>query len=167
MQLSWEYLPYLQNFFQLNFLFSGLEVSSQTLLVARLGFFIMSIGGLVYVTLRVVIRLLDCVHAFLSGLGTLPRSFFLLLILVIPLSPESLGSKWMGYLLLMMALFGLSALGVFAIVIWRHGIDQTLRLVEYLRSKKSGKGPVCEPHPHVSEDNLLRSTMAPPMKGAL
>lgn len=168
MQLSWENLPYLQNFFQLNFLFSGLEVSSQTLLAARLGFFIMSIAGLGYLTLKIVIRILDCVYAFLSGLGTLPRSFFLLLILVIPLSPESLGSKWMGYLLLVMALFGLSALGAFALVIWKHGIDQTLRLLAFLRSRKPQEREACDAPLHpVPEDNLVRQPMAPPIKEAL
>ncbi len=167
MQLSWENLPYLQNFFQLNFLFSGLEVSSQTLLAARLGFFVMSIAGLGYLILKVAIRILDCVYAFLSGLGTLPRSFFLLLILVIPLSPESLGSKWMGYLLLVMALFGLSTLAAFALVIWKHGIDQTLRLLTFLRSRKPHEKEAGQTSPHVPQDNLLRQPMAPPIKEAL
>ncbi|MDQ1240571.1 MAG: type transport system permease protein, partial [Thermodesulfobacteriota bacterium] len=81
MQSVWESLAYLQNFFQLNFLFSGLEVSSNTVLVARLSIFLISLVGVVYVGLRIIIRILDCIHAFLSGLGSLPKSFFLLLIL--------------------------------------------------------------------------------------
>jgi len=164
MQLSWEYLPYLQNFFQLNFLFSNLEVSSQTLLCARLGFFIMGIAGIGYVALKISIRLLDCLHAFLAGLGALPRSFFLLLILVIPLSPESLGSRWMGYILLVMAILGLSVLSAFALVIWKHGVDQTLRLLEYVRVRKSGDGQGYYSPRDVPEDNLVRPTMAPPIK---
>ena len=166
MQIPWEYLPYVQNFFQLNFLFSGLEVSSQTVLLARLVFFMMSIGGIGYLTLKISIRLLDCLYAFLAGLGALPRSFFLLLILVVPLSPDSIGSKWTGYLLLVMAVFGMSVLAAFALVIWKHGIDQTMRLLEYIRSRKSHKDEEYFSPRQVPEDNIVRPAMAPPIKEA-
>ncbi len=166
MQIPWDYLPYVQNFFQLNFLFSGLEVSSQTLLLARLGFFLMSIAGLGYAALKISIRLLDCLHAFLAGLGALPRSFFLLLVLVIPLSPDSIGSKWMGYIILVLAMLGLAALSALALVIWKHGIDQTVRLLDYVRARKFSNTQQSFCPANVPEGNLVRPPMAPPVKEA-
>jgi len=166
MPFFWESLAYLQNFFQLNFLFSGLEVSSYTVLAARLTIFIMSLAGSVYVAFKIIIRLLDCVHAFLSSLGSLPKSFFLLLILVVPLSSDSLGAKWIGYMLIVLSLLGISALGALALVLWKHGVDQTLRLINSLRFRKEQPDADDSDLPNFSRDGLVRSMMAPPMTAA-
>lgn len=166
MHFVWESLAYLQNFFQLNFLFSGLEVSSYTVLFARLTIFMISLVGSVYVALRIIIRILDCMHAFLSSLGSLPKSFFLLLILVVPLSSDSLGAKWMGYLLIVLSLLSISALGALALVLWKHGVDQTLRLINSLRFRKDQPDSSSSDVPDFSRDGLVRSMMAPPMTAA-
>jgi hypothetical protein len=166
MQSVWESLAYLQNFFQLNFLFSGLEVSSNTVLVARLSIFLISLVGVVYVGLRIIIRVLDCIHAFLSGLGSLPKSFFLLLILVIPLSSDSLGAKWMGYMLIVLSLLGISALGSLGLVLWKHGVDQTLRLINSLRLRKDDAVRTVSDVPEFSRESVVRSMMVPPMTAA-
>ncbi|HMK36507.1 MAG TPA: hypothetical protein VK463_15645 [Desulfomonilaceae bacterium] len=135
MQKIVEMLPYVQNFFQLNFLFSGLEVSSTSILIARVLTFIVFGMGAAWALFRIVMKLLDCVQTFLQALGPLPRSFFLLLLLVIPLSTDSLGAKWIGYILLVACLLGLASTAALILVLWKYGVDQALRLIDTFRSR--------------------------------
>ncbi len=150
MHIPWEGLAHLQNFFQLNFLFSGLEVSSLAMFIARTTVFILFGAGLLYVGFRVAIKCLECLQTLLTSLGTLPKSFFLLLILVIPLSTESLGAKWIGYILLVLCLLGTAVSGLLALVAWKYGVDQALRLLSFFRrqmevpqpSEPEARGPL-------------------------
>ena len=57
MQIPWDGLAHLQNFFQLNFLFSGLEVSSQSIFLARVTVFTLMGAGLIYGGFRVAIKI--------------------------------------------------------------------------------------------------------------
>jgi hypothetical protein len=89
---------------------------------------------LIWVTFRIVMKALDCLQAFLAGVGQLPRSFFLLLLLVIPLSADSIGAQWIGYMVAALSLLGLAAVGVLVVVAWKYGVDQALRLVDHVRA---------------------------------
>ncbi|MCX5863254.1 MAG: hypothetical protein WCG29_03460 [Desulfomonile sp.] len=163
MQIPWDNLVHVQNFFQLNFLFSGLEVSSNTLLLARLSAFLVFGGGLIWGAFKIVVKILDCVQAFLAGLGSLPKSFFLLLLLVIPISSDSLGAKWTGYILLVMSLFGLAASGALALVLWKYGVDQALRLIKSLRFQHQEEPAIRPVNTALPPDNIVRPLMDPPV----
>jgi hypothetical protein len=137
MQVPWEALAHIENFLQLNFLFSGLEVSSTAIFLARIVTSLVFGAGLMWVLFRIIMKILDCLQTFLGSIGTLPKSFFLLLLLVVPLSSDSIGAKWVGYLLLVLSLLGLGALGVLVLVLWKYGVDQALRLINNLRAKST------------------------------
>jgi hypothetical protein len=141
MSTPWDGLAHIQNFLRLDFLFSGLEVSSEFLFAARALVFAVLAVGIVVALLKIVLKALDCVQTFLAGLGRLPRSFFLVLLFVIPLVPESLGAKWAGYILMLVLLFGLALTGLLAVVLWKYGVDQTLRLIDNLRRRSSDGSP--------------------------
>lgn len=160
MPMNWDALPHLQSFFQLNFLFSGLEVSSTYILFARVTAFIVFGAGSVWALFRIAMKLLDCIQTFLQALGPLPKSFFLLLILVIPLSSDSLGAKWIGYILLVMCLLGLAGTVTLVLVLWKYGVDQALRLITTLRSRGE-KAEVHEQESSLPPDNIItgRSNM--------
>jgi hypothetical protein len=134
-------IPYLQSFFQLNFLFSGLEVSSATVLTARVGMFAILGAGALWAAFKIIVKILDCVQTFFGVLGPLPKSFFLLLILVLPLSPESIGARWIGYILLVASIFGLACAGILLVILWKYGVDQALRVVGLFSSPSRGQQP--------------------------
>jgi hypothetical protein len=132
--MPWDGLPHLQNFFQLDFLFSGLQVSSTEIFLARLAVLLIFGAGLMWVCFKILMKVLDCVQTFLGSLGSLPKSFFLLLLLIIPLSTDSLGAKWIGYILLVLCLLGLAGTSVLVVVLWKYGVDQALRLINSFKS---------------------------------
>jgi hypothetical protein len=133
--IPWDALPHLQNFFQLDFLFSGLQVSSTEIFLARLAVLLIFGAGLLWVGFKLIMKVLDCVQTFLGSLGSLPKSFFLLLLLTIPLSTDSLGARWIGYILLVLCLLGLAGTSVLVVALWKYGVDQTLRLINSFRSR--------------------------------
>jgi len=130
-------LPYLQSFFQLNFLFSGLEVSSGIVLAARICIFALFGSGLLWASFKIIVKILDCLQTFISVIGPLPKIFFLLMILVVPLSPDSIGARWTGYILLVAAILGVTCSGILLIILWKYGVDQALSMVRNLRYKQS------------------------------
>ncbi|MFH1113285.1 MAG: hypothetical protein V1792_05140 [Pseudomonadota bacterium] len=134
MQVPWEGLAHVQNFFQLNFLFSGIEVSSTAVFASRMAVLLLFGGGVVWGGFKIVIKVLDCLQTFLAGVGTFPKTFFVLLLLVIPLSSDSLGARWIGYLLVVLSVLGLAALGVLILVLWKYGVDQTMRLIDTMKT---------------------------------
>jgi len=134
MKLTWADLAHAENFLQLNFLFTGLEVSSTAVFLARVATLLVFGAGLIWVIFKITLKTLDCLQAFLAGIGQLPRSFFLVLLLVIPLSADSIGARWMGYIVLALSLLGLGAVGVFVVVLWKYGVDQAMRLISRVRS---------------------------------
>jgi hypothetical protein len=154
MPINWDALPQIQNFFQMNFLFSGLEVSTTYILFARVATFIVFGVGFVFAVFKIVMKLLDCVQTLLHVLGPLPKSFFLLLVFVIPLSGDSLGAKWIGYILLVMCLLGLAITVALVLVLWKYGVDQALRLIDTLRSRGT-KPEVPERESSLPPDNVL------------
>lgn len=139
MNILWEALPYVQNFFQLNFLFSGLEVSSATVLAGRSVVLILLGGGLLWALFRLTMKFLDCIQTLLANLGHIPWVFWLLLLLVVPWSRESLGSKWIGYILIVLALVALALCGVLAMVCWKYGVDQALRLINRFGARQQAR----------------------------
>ncbi len=149
-------LPYLQSFFQLNFLFSGLEVSSGTVLVARVAMFAVLGAGVLWATFKIIVKILDCFQAFLGILGPLPKSFFLLLILVIPLSPDSIGARWIGYILLVAAMLGVACSGILLIILWKYGVDQALRIMRFF-GPRSPESPRFSQQPFHPENVVIDS----------
>ena len=145
MNVPWEGLAHLENFFQLNFLFSGLEVSSTAVFAARLAALLVFGGSLVWAAFKIAMKVLDCLQTFVGRVGTFPKTFFVLLLLVIPLSADSLGARWIGYILLVMSALGLAVLGVLVLVLWKYGVDQTLRLIENVRTRSYVKPPAVQP----------------------
>jgi len=131
--IPWQELDHLRNFFRLEFLFSGLEVSSGVVSVARILVLALVCGGLLWAALRIILKTLECVQTFLAGLSKLPSAFFLLLILIAPLSPDSLGARWTGYILLILAIVSLAATAVVLVVSWKYGVDQALRFINTIR----------------------------------
>lgn len=134
-----EILSLIQNFVQLNFLFSGLEVSSSTVLATRLLALVLFGGGLLWIGFKLAMKALDCLQTLLASISTLPKMFYLVLLFVVPLSSHSLGAQWVGYLLLVAAVLGIAALGVLGLVVWKYGVEMALRLVSGLSGDRSSK----------------------------
>ncbi len=134
MYLSWDSLTHLQNFFQLDFLFSGLEVSSAAVFAARLLVFILFGAGILWGLLKIILKSLDCVQTFLGSLNRLPWTFFLLILLAFPVSDGSLGARWTGYILMVLGLLAVAATSAFMVVLWKYGLDQALRFIRSFRS---------------------------------
>jgi hypothetical protein len=135
MSFPWEIVQYLQNFFQLSFLFSGLEISSSTLIIARLSVFIVSLAFFGWFITKIGVKALDLVQTFITCLTRLPKSFFLFLLLAIPLSSESIGAKWIGYIFVILSILILGCFLVLLLVVWRYGIDHAMRLINVLKKK--------------------------------
>ncbi len=155
MNIPWEGLPHIENFLQLNFLFSGLEVSSSSIFAARIAALLVFGAGLLWAVYRIIMKSLDCLQTLFTSLGPIPKSFFLLLLLVIPLSPDSVGAKWLGYLLFALLLVVLVACATLALVLWRYGVDQALRLLNSVRRRTESPGPV-ERESTLPPDNIIR-----------
>ncbi len=141
MSSLWEVVAHIQSFFRLDFIFSGLEVSSNVLFAARVLTLVVIGGGVIYAVFQIPIKILDCIQAFASSLGNFPGSFFLVLLLVLPLSPDSLGAVWIGYILLALSLFGVAAVIAALIVLWKHGTDQLVRVIRTIKSGPDRAGP--------------------------
>jgi hypothetical protein len=139
MSLPWEIISYLQSFFQLQFLFSGLEVSSAAVFAARVLVLLVFGLGALWMAFRIVMKVLDCMQTLLASLAPVPKTFYVLLFLVIPLWPDSAGAKWMGYILLVLALTGLGLLGVLTVVLWKFGVEHAIRLINTLRDREQGR----------------------------
>jgi hypothetical protein len=133
MQFPWQLVQSMQDFFQLNFLFSGLEVSSTTMIAARIVVFILSLISLSWFGYRIVIKLLECVQEFLKSTAPIPKSFFIFLFLAVPLSSDSIGAKWIGYILLVLGLIGAILAGALLLVVWKYGVDHALKLINFVR----------------------------------
>ena len=133
MHLPWDSLTHLQNFFQLDFLFSGLQVSSAAVFVARLLVLILFGAGVLWGLLKIILKSLDCVQTFLGNLNRLPWTFFLLILLAFPLSDGSLGARWTGYILMVLGLLAVAATSAFMVVLWKYGLDQALRFIRSFR----------------------------------
>lgn len=160
MQMPWDMLSHLESFFKLGFLFSGLEVSSTSVFLARVAVFLVFCAGIAWIVFRIVIKVLECVQAFLGSIGSLPRSFFLLLLLAVPLSSESIGAKWIGYLIVVGALITLSLVGAMVLVLWRYGVDQALRFINTFmnrdeRPRASGGSAAAPTYDSHSETELV------------
>lgn len=138
MTFLWEIIAYLKNFFQLQFLFSGLEVSSTALFAARVLVFLAFGLGALWMAFRILMKILDCIQTLLASLAPVPKTFYLLLFLALPLWPDSAGAKWMGYILLVLGLIGLGLLGVLSLVLWKFGVEHAIRLINTLRNRGQG-----------------------------
>lgn len=159
MQAVWELMGQLERFFQLNFLFSGLEVSSTVILMARLSTLVIFGIGLIWCVFSALMRVLDCVQTLLSNLGPLPKSFFILLLFIIPLSPDSLGGMWIGYILLTLTVMGLALSLAVIIVAWKYGIDQTLRFIHNLRGRGWTESSESDERVGSVPENIIRPTV--------
>lgn len=156
MQTLWELMGQLERFFQLNFLFSGLEVSSTVILMARMATLVIFGTGLIWALFSVVMKLLDCIQTLLGNLGPLPKSFFILLLLIMPLSPDSLGGRWIGYILLTLTIMGLALSSTMIIISWKYGIDQTLRFINNLRGRPRTEERKNEEETSFVPENIVR-----------
>jgi len=163
MNMPWDGLAYVQNFIRLDFIFSGTEVPSSWVLAARFAFLVLFGGGLVWVAYRIVWKVLDCVQTLLTGVVHLPKSFFLVLLLVIPLSPDSLGARSVGYMLALFFVLAVVAAVGLVFVLWKYGVDQTLRLVHALKNRSD---TTAERHATSSSppENIVTQ---PPVEGGL
>ncbi len=138
MQPISETLSQLQIFFQLNFLLTGLELSSMWVFIIRSLVFLTCLIGFVWGLFKIALKMLDVVQALVSALGPLPKSFFLLLLLVLPLSDNSIGGRWIGYILLTLSASVLTIAAALTVTMWKYGVDQTLRVINFFRSKSRG-----------------------------
>lgn len=155
MQLNLDALPHIQNFFQLNFLFSGLEISSSWVFVVRIGAFLLFSSFFIWTTFKIIIKLIDCIQTLFQALSHFPKSFFVLLLLVIPLSGDSLGAKWIGYILLAICLLGTALLGIVGLVIWKYGVDQALKFINTIRSRSEKEAPKIHNSDIFPPDNVV------------
>ena len=172
MNMPWETLSQLENFFQLGFLFTGLEAASTTVLLTRITVFLVVVVGVSWIAYRIVIKVLECLQAFLASIGSLPRSFFLLLLLALPLSSESIGAKWIGYLMIVGGLITLALVALLALVLWKYGVDQALRFVNTFRGRgevdreSRSETAAMPPYNSRSEDELIpKQTEFSPQNG--
>ena len=76
MGISWDSLAHLKSFFLLDFLFSGIQVSSVAIFTARLLILVLLTGGLIWAAVKILLKTLDCLQTFLGGVSRLPWSFF-------------------------------------------------------------------------------------------
>ena len=111
-------------------------------------------------------------QAFLASIGSLPRSFFLLLLLALPLSSESIGAKWIGYLMIVGGLITLALVALLALVLWKYGVDQALRFVNTFRGRgevdreSRSETAAMPPYNSRSEDELIpKQTEFSPQNG--
>lgn len=137
MTIPSEMLGHLESFFQLGFLFSGLEVSSSSVFLVRVVVFLSLVAALIWTAFKIIMKLLECVQAFLSSIASLPRGFFLLLLLVLPLSQGSIGAQWIGYLIVLGGCIALALVGVLILVLWKYGVEQALRFINTLRATEN------------------------------
>ncbi len=137
MPFPWEIIDQLRTFFQLDFIFTGLETSSAVVLAARLAVFALFGGGLIWALVKIVLKALECLQTLITTLAKLPAVFYLLLILVLPLSPNSVGAQWIGYIVLVTCVFGLAGVALLALVMWKYGVDRMLDLISSLRRDSS------------------------------
>jgi hypothetical protein len=108
--------------------------------------------------------MMDCVQTLFASLAPVPKLFYLILFLAIPLAPDSIGARWIGYILLVLALLGLALLAVLVLVLWKYGVEQALRLITTLRSRSAESRHETKPGP-VVPDNVLRPVVdAPPVR---
>lgn len=161
MMAPWEALPQIRNFLQLDFLFSGLEVSSTAIFAARAATLLILAAAVAFGAFRIVMKILDCLQTFLDSVTRLPKSFFILLILVIPLSADSLGARWSGYIVLAISVAALALLSALLMVIWKYGVDQTLRLMERIRPAGRASEPA-DREAQMPPENTYRPLMDPP-----
>jgi hypothetical protein len=160
MPLNFDIIPYLQHFLQLNFLFSGIEVSPTYVLLARLAFFIVLGIGLSLALFHIAMKILDCLQTLIQTLGHMPKSFFLLLILVVPLFPDSIGARWMGYILLMACVFALTLAAAVLLVLWKYGVDQAVRFMSHIRAR-GAKSEVARTEPRGRDEEADPPIMSP------
>ena len=160
MNTAWQDLDHLQRFFQLDFLFSGLEVSSTFVMVVRTVMLVLVVGGVGWAVVRLSLKILDCVQTFLGGLTKLPGSFFFALLLIAPLSADSLGARWAGYILLVACLLALAVIGTLLAVAWKYGVDQALRLVRNFRRDEKREKNARPAHSGPAE-NIVGPSMDP------
>lgn len=157
MQPVWETLSQLQGFFQLNFLLTGLELSSVWVFVLRSLVFLTCLIGFVWGFFRIALKMLDVIQALVSALSPLPKSFFLLLLLVIPFPDNSLGGKWIGYILLTLSGTALVIGVALTVTMWKYGVDQTLRVINFFRSKSRHNEESGPNHQYFTEN--VKSTL--------
>ncbi len=147
MNFPWPIIQYMQDFFQLNFLFSGLEVSSTVLIITRIIVFSLTLGFASWFLFKIIIKILECFQEFIKGVAPIPKSLFLLIFLAVPLSAESIGAKWIGYIMLILLLIALAGIAVLLIVVWKYGVDQAMRLINYVK----GQAPVEHAEPAIQD----------------
>ncbi|MGC8602335.1 MAG: hypothetical protein ACP5VS_01460 [Desulfomonilaceae bacterium] len=135
MQSISETLSQLQIFFQLNFLLSGLELPSMLIFIIRSLVFLTCLIGCVWGVLRIALKMLDVFQALVTTLGPLPKSFFLLLLFILPLSENSIGGRWIGYILLTLSTAVFAIATALTVTMWKYGVDQTLRVINFFRAK--------------------------------
>jgi hypothetical protein len=129
MQSIVQILQSLQTFFQLNFLFSGTETSSIVLLSVRIGVFILALIAFTHALVTISVKFLECVSALFKAVAPIPKSFFLFLVLIAPLSNDSLGGKWGGYILITFMMVGFIMMLGLIVLVWKHGIDYALKMI--------------------------------------
>lgn len=130
-------MAHIQNFFRLDFLFSGLEVSSTVMFFSRLAAFLLFGAGIVWGLFKIILKLLDCLETFSQTLSRLPGSFYLALLFVVPLSPNSIASQWIGYIILALCLLAAAVAIGGTLALWKYGVDQTIRLFDTIRLRAS------------------------------
>lgn len=135
MNALWEIFSQLQVFFQLNFLLTGLELSSGWVFLIRSLVFLTCLSGAVWGFFKIALKILDVTQALVTALGPLPKTFYLVLLLIIPLPEDSLGGKWIGYILLTISTMVFAIAAALTVVMWRYGVDQTLRIINFFRAR--------------------------------
>jgi hypothetical protein len=129
MQFVTQFLQFLQTFFQLNFLFSGTETSSMVVLSVRIVVFILALIAFTHALVTISVKFLESVSAFFKAVAPIPKSFFLFLVLIAPLSNDSLGGKWGGYILITLMMIGFILMLGLIVLVWKHGIDYVLKMI--------------------------------------
>ncbi len=157
MTFPWELFDYLEAFFRLDFLFTGLEVNTAMVFVARLIVFVALGGGSLFAIFKVSVKLLECVQTLLSSIGALPGTFYLLILLVIPLSPNSLISNWIGYILLTICVLGFSILALMSLALWKYGVESVVTMIrtmgfDYNKKPSSPEDQLMDP------DNVIHTS---------
>ncbi|MFC1833764.1 hypothetical protein ACFL2Q_03395 [Thermodesulfobacteriota bacterium] len=160
--MNWDSLGHLQNFFRLDFLFSGLEISSSWVFAARLLIFVLFGAGVIWGLLKLMLKVLDCLQTFLQSLTQFPRVFFILLLLAVPMSSDSLGAQWIGYILMTVCVLCFGFFMALTVVLWKYGVDHAIRFVDALRSYRRDK-PNSQPETALPPDNLVTPMVEAPV----
>ncbi len=143
MDLFGEILVQLKSFFRLDFLLGGLGLTAEEMFWTRAVVFVL----FVYISFRVLLRLIDLVKAVFLGLLSAPGlGLVILVLLAIPMSPDSLGRDVLPVIVFSLILVLLGVVAATVAVLVKYGPERAIEIMRRLKTAdRSGQTPAAQP----------------------